>query len=276
MSTENEIQDSQATEVNQEVAPAEQVNEASVAELVSAEDAAIQAGFNSVNGIEDAVIEPEAPRLIAGYTEDEVKKAFATIAALEQRESKIFGSMGSMKQSIDSLRTNQQAPVSAPVLNWGPDKLKRLSAEFPELASMLAQDLGDMSLSGGQANPQQIEQIVEQRLKTSMDKTSQAYESRFLSVQHPDWKKVVVAEDFVGWKETLPATDKAELDASWDAEFIGDKISEFKAWKAQASQSKQTNQRRLEAAITPKSGGSGRPASSETDAFLAGFKSVRG
>jgi len=276
MSTEIESQEP-VTDEEQVVAPIEEVSEAEPVEQTQSEDAAIQAGFNSVNGVEEVSVEPEAPKLIAGYTEDEVKKAFATIAALEQRESKIFGSMGSMKQSIESLRSSQQAPAAAaPALNWGPDKLKRLSAEFPELAAILAQDLDGMSIAGGQANPQQIEQIVEQRIQTSLDKTSQAYEAKFLAVQHPDWRKVVAAEDFVGWKETLAPEDKAELDASWDAEFIGEKISQFKEWKSKTSQTKQTNQRRLEAAITPKSGNSPKPASTETDAFLSGFKSVRG
>jgi len=268
MSIENEVQvTAEAAEAEQVVLPVE-VQETPEP---SADDA-LQAGFNAVNGIEPPAPEP-APEVkrFAGYTEDELKKKLEKIEALEQRESKVFGSLGSLKQSLESMRSAQQAPKQT--VKFTPDSLKRLSAEYPEMAKLLAEDLGDIPASSDSV---QVEQIVEQRVQTSLEKTKQAYEQRFLSIAHPDWKKVVAADDFIGWKESLPAEEKAELDASWDAEFIGEKLSKFKDWKAQSSQAKQTNQRRLEAAIAPKSSGSNRPAPTETDAFLAGFKSVRG
>ena len=274
MSTEQEeVQDVPATEDVQVAEPTEiEAPEPSA----QSEDDAMQAGFDAVNGIEEPEPEPvPEPKLIAGYTEDEVKKAFATIAALEQRESKVFGSLGSMKQALDALKSAPQPSAPQP-MNISVDRLKRMSAEFPEIANLLAQDLSEVMNSGASANPQQIEEIVEQRVKTSLDKASQAYEARFLTVQHPDWKTIVKADDFVGWKEGLPPDERAELDTSWDAEFIGEKITQFKEWKSKTVQSKQTNQRRLEAAITPKGTSSTRPAPTENDAFMAGFKSVRG
>ena len=125
---------------------------------------------------------------------------------------------------------------------------------------------------GSSVNTEQFDE----RIKTSLDQTSKAFEQKLLTVQHRDWKTVTQSQDFIGWKETLPPEEKAELDVSWDAEYIGAKLTEFKDWKAKTQQSKQTNAKRLEAAITPKSGSSGKTVPSETDAFLSGWKSVRG
>lgn len=264
MSTETEVQELPVTEA-QESAPVESVS-------TQQNDEAMQAGFNAARGIEEPPApEPEPPKLIAGYTEEQIKELVSTVDAMKQRESKIFGSMGALRQTIDSLKSQPQA--SAPSVNWSADKLKRMSAEFPELAAILAEDLNGMSVSSGNPN---IEQLIDTRVKSSLDKSSQAYEAKLLTVQHRDWRQVVASDDFVGWKESLAPEEKAELDNSWDAEFIGGKLSQFKDWKAKTSQSKQTNQRRLEAAITPKGGASGKPASTDADAFLSGFKSVRG
>lgn len=271
------VEDQEAAQEPQ-AAPTEQVAQEPVSDKPEpSEDDAMQAGFNAVNGIEEKVPEPEPepepPKLIAGYTEDEVKKAFATIAALEQRESKVFGSLGGLKQALDSLKSQQSSQPRGVPLTL--DNLKKVSAEYPEFAKLLVEDLGSLPV-GTANNPVEVEQLVEQRVQTVLEPTKKAYEQRFLTIQHPDWRQVTASEDFVGWKETLPEEVKSELDASWDAEFIGSKLTEFKSWKAQNVQTKQTNQRRLEAAITPKGTGVAQKAFTEEDALLAGWKAVRG
>jgi len=265
MSTEVE---NQGNEEEQVVAPDAEQTEAPVAQAeASTDDADFQAGFDSANGIETPEPEPAPePVRFAGYTEEELKKKLEKIEALEQRESKVFGSLGSLKQSIESLKN---APQAQPQLAMTPDKFKRLSSEFPEIAALLADDLSEMSVS---APPVQLEE----QIKTSVDQTAKAFEQKLLTVQHRDWKQVVQSQEFVGWKETLPPEVKAELDASWDAEFIGEKLSEFKEWKAKAVQSKQTNKQRLESSITPRGSSGVKLHQSESDAFAAGFKSVRG
>jgi hypothetical protein len=238
-------------------------------------DADLISGFNAANGIEEPVVKPEPekviePKLLAGYTEEQIKELVSTVESLKQRESKIFGSMGAMKQTIEALRSQPAAQVS-----WSADKFKRLSVEYPEMAAALLDDLKSAGITASPDN-QKLEELVSQRVQTSLDQSSRAYEAKLLAIQHRDWKQVVAADDFVGWKEALPQDDKTELDNSWDSSLIAQRISEFKEWKAKATQSKQTNQRRLEAAVAPKSSAPVRAAPSETDAFLAGFKSVRG
>lgn len=254
-------------EVQEATAESEQVQVPAVDQPT--DDADLQAGFNAVQGIEEPTKpEPEPPKLIAGYTEEEVKKYIEKIAELERRESKVFGSLGSLKQSIDSLKT-QQTPQQPLALS--PDKFKRLSAEFPEIAEMLAEDLKEMSV----AEPQRVN--VEEQFKTSLEKQQQAFEAKLLTIQHRDWQSVVKAEDFINWKQGLSEDERNELENSWDAAFIGQKISDFKDWRSKQSQANQTKQKRLEAAITPKGAApAGKPSLSESEAFAAAFNKARG
>ena len=66
-----------------------------------------------------------------------------------------------------------------------------------------------------------------------------------------------------------------ELDSSWSAEFIGEKLTQFKDWKNKLATSQQQKRNRLEQAITPKSAAS-PPAMTDDDAFIRGFKEARG
>lgn len=273
MSTENEVQE--ATTEEQVAAPEvveEQVEETQVESAPdTGEDAAFMAGFDSANGIEPPPPEPEPePQLIAGYTPEQIKELVSTVEALKQRESKLFGSMGGLKQTLETLKASQQAPAQTNSL--GSLKFTKLAAEFPEIANILAEDLKEATVSTGSG----VDKSEIENLKATIDQTQKAAEAKLLSFQHRDWRQVVASQDFVGWKESLPAEEKQELDSSWDSEFIGAKISEFKEWKEKSVQTKQTNQKRLEAAITPKGNAGGKPSLTETDAFMSGWKSVRG
>lgn len=277
---EEENQEAQVEQVEQVAAPVEEpAAEAPEQKQQADDDAAFEAGFNAAAGQEPEeapAVEPEPEpqeATFAGYKESEIKEMFEAVAALKQRESKIFGSMGALKQTIDSLRSQTQ---SAPV-KLTPDSLKRLSKEFPEIAQMLAEDLSEALPSGGAAAPVNVDDIVEQKVQTRLSEASRALETRLLSMQHRDWQQVVQSPEFTGWKETLPEEVKTELDNSWDATFIGEKLSEFKEWRTKSTQVKQTNKQRLAAAVAPTRGtATVRPAQTETDAFYAGFKAVRG
>lgn len=253
----------------QEEAPKEQPNES------GSDDAAFEAGFNSANGVETSEPEPqpepepEQPKLIAGMTEEQIKELVSTVEALKARESKIFGSFGSLKQTVDAMRQQQPSSVS-----FSPDKLKRLSQEFPEIANILAEDLKE-AIGPSQGVAPDLSQF-ESKIETRIAETQRAYETKLLTVMHRDWKDVVASEEFSGWKETLDPKEREELDNSWDASYIGERISAFKDWKAKSQQTKQTNQKRLEAAVAPKTAIAPKPLPTEIDAFLSGFKAVRG
>jgi len=232
------------------------------------DDSGFEAGFNSANGIEEPAPEPEPEELVfAGYKESEIKSLLERVGEidkLKEREAKVFGTIGSIKQQVDTLKN--AAPQT---VKLNPDGFKRLSAEFPELAQMLTEDLGEaiQSAPGAAQDTKQFEEKLQEVERKS--------EMKLLTVMQPDWRKIVPSDEFQKWKETLADEVRTELDASWDSTFIAERISEFKEWKSKAEQAKQNKQRRLETNVAPK-GATRPPAPSDEDAFLAGYKSARG
>ena len=271
MSIEAE-QQQDATEVVETVVDEAAPNTDAPTEAPDAE-AAFAAGFSNEEPVKEPPAEP-APQTVVLTAEElaDLKAKAAEIDKLKEREQRIYGTLGSLKQSIDQLR-NQPRP-SATAVQVTKANLSKLSEMFPEMADALAQDLNGV-LHTGSVDPAQFEQAVENRLNERLQQTQQMFETKVLSVVHPDWRQIVPSEDFQRWKQNLPEEVRTELDNSWDAEFIGSKLSEFKDWKGKATQGQQAKQRRLEAAITPR-GNAQMPAPTEDDAFLMGFKKARG
>lgn len=255
-----------------EVEPTQEVETAEVEQVetpAQADDSGFEAGFNSAIGIEEPAPEPEPEELVfAGYKESEIKallERVSEIDKLKEREAKVFGTIGSIKQQVDTLKN--AAPQT---VKLNPDGFKRLSAEFPELAQMLTEDLGEAIQSAPGVVPEASKQFEER-----LQEVERKAEMKLLTVMQPDWKKVVPSEEFQKWKETLDESVRTELDSSWDSTFIAERIREFKDWKGKAEQAKQNKQRRLETNVTPQ--GAPRPtAPSDEDEFLAGYKAARG
>lgn len=271
MSTE-EIQDSeqQVTEPQTEDIQQEAPEPTPVAED---DDKAFLAGFDAANGIEPepepTPAEPEELEF-AGYKESQIKELLAKAAEvdrLKERESKIFGTIGSLKQQIEKLSQNPQP--SATQVQLTKDHFKRLSEVFPEMADALTEDLQSV-FKAPMSAPAQDQQYL-----SRLEEIQRATEAKILSVMHPDWKKIVPSEDFQNWKLSLDESERTQLDTSWDSAFIGEKLAEFKAWKGKTAQAQETKRARLVNAITPR--GQAKPeAQTETDAFYAGFKSAMG
>lgn len=261
--TEELVTQEQATDevvVDQAAAPADEA------------DAAFEQGFDSARGIE-AEPEPETPR-IAGYTEDELRELLEDakeVRKLREREAKVFGTLGSLKQAVDQLR--QQAPA-APAAVAITGQLKRLSAEYPEMAEMLTEDLKEALGSGAaQVDTTSVERVVIDRME--QDRREQKQE--MLSLVHPDWREIAASNDFEQWKVGLPPDELHIVETSWDTASVSRVLTKFKQWRESATQSKQTRQARLEAAVAPKSNRA-MPTGGATDedAFVAGFKRARG
>lgn len=279
MSTEA-TQEQTTPEVENPVVPEQETQveqpETEAAAPVS-DDAAFEAGFNGVDPAPEPEPEPEPPKLIAGMTEDQVKELLAKAAEvdkLREQQAKVFGSLGNLKQSLDALRS-QPKPNPAQV-QITKEKLARLSQAFPEMAEMIAEDLNGV-LTGGaaSADPAQFEQVVESKLTERLQQQEQQFEAKVLTLMHPDWKKIVPSEEFGQWKQSLPTEVAQELDSSWSAEFIGEKLTQFKDWKSKLATSQQQKRNRLEQAMTPKSAAS-PPVLTDDDAFIRGFKEARG
>lgn len=234
-------------------------------------DDSFEQGFNTVKGIESP--EPEPEPLFAGYTKaqlDELFEKSKEVDKLRERESKVFGTLGSLKQSIEAIRSQPAATPAARLNLEG--KLSRLEAEFPEMASILREDLAEAFESAGQTSQSvDVEKVIGDRLA----ERERAMEIRLVGMRHKDWREVVKTPEFEQWKGTLAPDELENLGNSWNAEEIADGLDKFKSWRDASVEKRQSRQQKLQAAITPK-GGRQATTSTETDAFLAGFRAVRG
>ena len=91
--------------------------------------------------------------------------------------------------------------------------------------------------------------------------------------------------DFNGWLATLPPQEQSEFKSSWDADFIAEKLTAFKGWKAAdtaeklaADEKNKQKKQRLEAALQVRGtqrGGSGYNDDDEEAAMEKAFNSRR-
>lgn len=239
-----------------------------------------QAGTAEETQAEQTATPEETPAqtLIAGLTEDELKRLLLKANSVDDvnaRLEKAFGKFGEINRTLQELQKRGGGSMSA-------GQLKRLSGEYPELAELLASDLNEaFANSGGTSaapfDPSELDQRVAQKVTDA----ERNFEKRLLRREHKDWEQVVTSDDFRLWMDNvLPAEDKMHLNATWDSEFISEKLTEFKAWKSnadgQAKPQREQKQKRLEAAVTPTSSRSPGPnIQSDDDAFAAGFSQVR-
>lgn len=281
-----EIQQGEVQEQQADVAQEDAAMEAAFAEARGDEPpAAVEAEQSPETGEqqpepgEEAQPEESPQVLIAGLTEDQLKAAILKAGQVDELNTqlrKAFGRMGELQGHIQQLRQGGGG------VKLTADKLKRLSSEFPEMAEMIAEDLSEaLQGSGGGAafDPAQMDQFVTERLTASETKIHQEMEKRWLTRQHKDWQTVVNSDDFGLWvQNVLPKEEAAALGNSWDAEFISDKLSEFKSWRdaGTPNRSKENKQKRLEAAVAP-TGNRGEPNAtmSEDDAMEQAFRAAR-
>lgn len=229
----------------------------------------------------------EEPHVIPGLglTEEELKAAILKaneVDSVKAHTEKAFGKIGEVFKKLQALEQRNQAMPSGGQVKLTSESFKRMHNQWPEMAADLAQDLSEALVNVGGSVPaafdqSDVERIVAERASETEKKLNQAVERRLLTRSHPDWEGVVTSSDFALWKQNvLKEEERATLNASWDADFIGKKIDEFRSWKDKSQQSRTNKQKRLEAAIQPTGGAVPTSKLSEDDAFHAGFKLARG
>jgi hypothetical protein len=262
----------------------------------SDEDAAMEQAFNDVRGVETpapapVTEEPPPPAAEPPPPEPEASpapppvdlaKLQATVQALEQREGKVFGALGAMKQAIDALKSPQRTAASTKVTAAA---LKRLSQEFPQLAEYLAEDLNEVLQGGQPATPPSTEPApataapatpAPPPVTDGPDPVTRQAEMRVVDGLHPGWKDKVRSTEFQGWLATKPEAEQTKFLTSWSADDVIGTLKAFDDWTAEAARAKQSKQQRLEAAVAPRGNPQQAPAQTEDDAFEEGFRSVRG
>jgi hypothetical protein len=219
-------------------------------------------------------------------TDAEIKQVFEKVPGLEKALNdeirKVYGKFGELNGQLQKLQQGQ------PTRTFTAGALKRLNEEFPEIASMLAEDLTE--LMGSPAAPATEAPAQEHKtteaasaadVKTliteAVTQVREATEQRLLTVLHPDWNTVVKSPEFAAWMGTLPADKAKKYGESDDAFVAAEAFTEFKAFKPKGQKPSARGKERLEQAITPD--GDGAPPTPSLDdnaAFVQGFNSVRG
>lgn len=239
-------------------------------------DEAFEAAVESTIGepVEESAQEKQQ-EFIAGIPLDEFKTVFEKAkqfdelqAKQQQLHDKVFGTIGQVKQELNSLKSTRSEPIS-------PDKFKALTEYFgdEQLAQALAEDLGGLQL-GGQA----AEAIdFDSKIAEATTKVSREFEKKLLTIQHPDWEQLAESPEFATWQATLSDDARKTLGETWDGTVLGQAFSKFKAWKTKREESEQTKLQRLEANVAPKRSGGTTNRTSIQDyesAFNAGVKSA--
>lgn len=256
--------------------------ESAVAETVEVQEQApaqdardFERGFAQVAGTE---VEPEpkpeeiSDAMLAKLTEklgiEGLREKIAEVETLKARDSKVFGSLGALKQRLDVLQSAGQQAKSL-----SEDDFEELKAEYPEFAPMLVAGL-NRALGGRAvaANPPQQEPAQEQARPTGPDTALVRNMQDELTMRHEDWRDVVQSPGYAAWKGSLSPARQQIADNSWSVGAVAALLDDYKAALAAP---KKTRQERLEAAIAPKGAAQPTPAQTAEDAFVAGFNSVR-
>lgn len=196
----------------------------------------------------------------------------------------LSGNLGGLKQQVEKLQARGVTKVTA-------ESLKRLAAEYPDLAGAIAEDLSSIlsAPSGTTLEPEEVERRANELLTTEFTTKVNALERKLLKVAHPDWVEVLRSAEFKAYQQTLPPADNAKLMESVDGELVADHITAFKARKAAekpkdqpkpaatpaptgAPRKTSPRQELLEAAAPAKGQGAGAETPDPVDDFNAGWK----
>lgn len=217
---------------------------------------------------ETAEAQAELEKLL-GELPDLSKKQEMTQSQLRS----LSGKIGEINRTLTRLQETATTPTQ---LKLSKESFKRLAVDFPEIAEQLAEDLSGITLPvKGEAGTTDVEALVEKRVNDALDAQAKALERRLLKSMHSDYETVTRSQDWVDWTKTLPQEEQVQLAESWDADYIGEKLTAFKAQRAEQETAKQQRTEKLKRAIGPKTT---RPAAkaaalTEEDGFNLAFKS---
>lgn len=256
--------------------------------------------------------EANAPVTITKADLDAMRAQLAQLPALEQQlhqtRDSMAGRLGSLNQTIDALKA-QASKGGIPAIK----ALSRLEKEFPELGSMLREDLAeafgggaapaanagqqeDRTQAGGQPASQEH---VDPLNHPEVVKTLQKKEMSIVDVIHPGWRGkqnddgtytpgLIDSPEFKEWRAGLPPTAQQMLGNTWDSGVLKDALAHFKSWNtertsraqdtaaAQAAAAKQRDKRLANAAPATTGAPTGINAVDEDAAFASGFERARG
>lgn len=271
------MSENQEEVVQEEVDAAEEV--ANPEQEAAEEAAAFEQSFHGVNNpVEDAEEpEPQPEYLTADKAQELLQQR---IAEIEQGFNKVrdqaFGKIGELNRTIQSLSSRQPQEGGIKLSKAEFNKIKEYD---PELAESLQEDLKNIMFEGGLTKDvptkPEVGQYVEARINHYLGEIGKQNEVKMVRLLHPDASELVNTPEFGKWYQAQPQDVQRSLH-NYDAENFIRHLTTFKQWRDGNKTKEQSKQDKLKRAAMPQRSGSGSATVEETDAFLAGFKAVRG
>jgi hypothetical protein len=156
-------------------------------------------------------------------------------------------------------------------------ELKRMKAEYPDMAEFLQEDLAEAIKGITQAappDPKVIEALVSERVQREMSGLREAA----VTDVHETWKTDLFADgkrtpEYDAWLKTMPPDEAEKLEGSTSPYYVIKKLNQFYDWKTKETKAKTEKQDRLKAAITPQGvPRAGQPTLSDQEAMNRGFE----
>lgn len=253
------------------------------------EEAAFLAGFNGTKEQEEPPEKPPEPEkkeeaaptqeeapapAFAGFTEAEIRSLFAKVGefdAIKDQLAKAHGKIGELNRTLMESKQATTPTPSAPAVEPD-DELETDYPEFAQIAEKRARKVlaEAMASKGETPDYQAMIQQATREVRTEM-------EIRLMDVMQPGWKDVVSSDDFKAWEAVQTDEVRRMFASTESAAELSAILGSYKDWTAKAKGHAQRNKNRLEAAVMPDGVPSKTtPALSDDDAFMAGFRAVRG
>lgn len=204
---------------------------------------------------------------------DDLQSQVAQIPQLVQTVKTAEGRVAAMQRELDVSKNAAKAVGDAPTQTQiaaaaaSTEKWDALKADFPEWADATEQFV-KASLAGFTPqqvkgiDPEQVGQMIEQRVAEVRAQALQAVEEARVDGKHPNWRDEVKSDDFKTWFAQQPATTQQLYysESGRDAIRMLDLFQESKAKPAE--EVKQERAAKLAAAVSSKPGSS--PAVAKT------------
>ena len=284
------------------VAPAEPV--AAAAEPSEALDS-ITAGYNRQRGITPdadpvapaepvvaaettetppvAEVPPEPPQPTVDEKLSALQQTIAELNGTPASVRKIYGELGSIKQTLKELREAKPAATAAEPVQPSPDlaavlaEVDRVAEEFPDLAGPLANAI--KALGAQRAAPAAAAepvQLSDEEFNRRYEQRRQAEAQEALAEDHEDWETIHTTPEYKDWLKTLDAGYRDRFTKTWNPAVVSKGLTEFKTWRAAAQAAKTEKDNRLKAAITPAGEGVPTPSQLPDAAGISvGYNKVR-
>lgn len=231
----------------------------------------------------EPVAEPEPAPEYAQITKTDYDALLAKAAQVDSLKSDIdrsFGKIGEMNRYLQQLQNQTPAGSKVEVPPETMAKLTALNDSFPEIIGPIIEAFSGIKGTGTTTqptfDPAQFDAQIDARVKPSIEKidskVEQIVETRLLTKAHKDWRQVAEGTEFKTWVGKQPAEFVTQLNETWDSDFISDALTKFKNAQQTAKATAAARQKRIEAAVTPRSTGGHAPAgNTDLDEFMAGF-----